>query len=240
MSIGRRLIQMLAGALASRRSRRPHLDGEVISPPVQSQVNDWRAEIDRRRAAEGRTEEYDDVELVGRGARFDEREWNQVLTKRRMVQSSNVYAYHFIPESKHSGVLYVTFLYYEQGMKQDQRNGPGATYAYFDFPIRKYLQFEAASTHSAGKAVWDYCRVRGSRYEHQHTYYLVQAEGDYVPRKATKKGYAERILLSTGRSPRLQRSEPMQRRSTLQAVKFASNGTPNRGAPNRGKPNRGQ
>ncbi len=43
-----------------------------------------------------------------------------------------------------------------------------AVYAYFKVPIAKYLQFEDATRESAGRAVWDYLRVRGSHWAHQH------------------------------------------------------------------------
>jgi hypothetical protein len=235
----------LASTARQKRSGPPVVQEDpssIIPPPVQQ---DYRRRItdDPEVALEYEDDDPESMpELLGRGAAHDEDEWNAVRTKRRLVQSSNVYAYHFIPEQRSMGILYVTFLHWEQGMKSDERSGPGPTYAYYDFPIAKYAQFEAATRESAGKAVWDYCRIRGSQHAHQHRYTLIQVEGDYIPRKATVRGFAARTLLAIGKD----RYNPeMMRRSTLEPRKFlggggGGNGGPNRGAPNRGTPNRGR
>lgn len=237
----RSLVRILQTALAARRAARSS------ASVVGSQ--EWKDEIDRRRRESGRTSEYDDieifdddpefddVELIGRGARGDFEEWQHVQTNRRLVNSSNVFAYLYVPESRTQGILYVTFLYWQQGMKPDERSGPGATYAYYDFPVAKYHQFERATDKSAGEAVWDYCRQRGTRHGHQHRYLLVQAEGDYVPRKATAKGFAPRELVSPGHSKR-SRGVPKTRRSTLSPPRVKKSQT-NRAEPNRAEPDRG-
>lgn len=154
MSRVKQLADMLRDALLARRR------GQSSTRTVNNrELDDLLAQLERKRKAN--EEEFDDVELTGRGASHDRDEWQAIATNRRLVNSSNVYAYHFIPEKARSGILYVTFLNWEQGMKSEDRSGPGSTYAYYDFPIAKYNQFEAASAESAGRAVWDYCRVRG-------------------------------------------------------------------------------
>lgn len=252
----RKLIDILSSALSSRRGAKTIKQREKESELKQFAGN-LRAMLADRRKQNEAEEEYDDVELTGRGAKNDQDEWNQIQTKRRLVESSNVYAYHYIPESATSGIMYVTFLNWEKGMKPEERSGPGQTYAYYNVPVTKYQQFESAATESAGRAVWDYFRVRGSAYEHQHPYTLVQAEGDYVSRKATAKGYAARTLLAPG-SPRVKKfgakaarefredqtrkmeaedmGRALGRRSTLAPE---MRGKPNRAEPNRGTPNRG-
>lgn len=76
--------------------------------------------------------------------------------------------------------------------------GPGPMYAYFDVPVRV---FERIIRHqSAGGAVWDDLRIRGTAYGHQYAYSLVDAQeietkegkGYYVPRKITSSGYRQR------------------------------------------------
>lgn len=129
------------------------------------------------------------------------------------------------------GVLYVTFKFWApkaagtpRGTPNPKGSGPGPTYAYYDVPMEKFEQFSGAigkSGKGAGSAVWDYLRVRGSHYGHQHAYRLVdgayvasgghrvQRGGVYVPRKVvkpkgeTKKGtmiggYATRALPAAG------------------------------------------
>ena len=82
---------------------------------------------------------------------------------------------------------------------------PGPLYAYYDVPTRIYRRIIARS--SAGKAVWDELRVRGSIWGHQYRYSLVQGalvqgEGGklatYVPRRATRKGYKQRAVTEVG------------------------------------------
>jgi hypothetical protein len=159
------------------------------------------------------------------GMGFDVHETAKLIEKETRVKSSNVYSFVFQRQSKTMGVLYVTFLAWAPGI--GERSGPGPTYAYYDVPVAKYQQFRKAAKSSAGAAVWDYLRVRGSHWQHQHQYRivgatLIQETGEfYLPRKAVEKGYKRRI---------------MALRSTLPPKEFL----PERGTPNRGTPNRGR
>jgi len=215
-------------------------------------------------------ETYDKIQLLGRdrGASDD---MQAVMDGMRRVSSSNVYGYFFEIESGYNyqragsssqkGLLYVTFLGQTTG--GTRTDSPGTTYVYYDVPTAKFDEFQRASEASAGKAVWDYLRVRGTVWDHQHRYKLVQAHGEYVPRKATKLGFKTRQLAPAGQPKisnstwsaisRLERSPNPQvkqyaaqmkrallaeqnfKRSTLAPRSFL----PNRAAPNRGKPNRG-
>jgi hypothetical protein len=114
-------------------------------------------------------------------------------------------------------------------------NSPGPTYAYFDVPWRRFKSFEAAATNqSAGGAVWEYLRVRGSKWDHRFPYRLVGGVevpqgGIYVPRKATRLGLRTRTLPTPGTGRR------GFVRSSLPEQPWA----PNRGKPDRGEPDRG-
>lgn len=150
------------------------------------------------------------------------------------VSSSNVYSYAWSQETDNFGTLYVTFLAWHPGMKKAS-SAPGATYAYYGVPVAKYKEFSRAAKASAGAAVWDYLRVRGSVSDHQHSYELVggtriNKEDVYIPRKATDVGYFRRAV----QVPRNGRGS--WQRSSLPSREFEPNrGTPNRGAPNRGR-----
>lgn len=180
----------------------------------------------------GAEEQYDEIELLGRDASYDEDDFYAVMENmRRTPGSSNVYGYFFERESRRFGILYVTFL---QSYRGEQRSGAGPTYAYYDVPVRKANQFAQMAASSAGGAVWDYLRVRGTVWGHQHQYRLIHVSGEYVPRKATRKGFKTRNVpaLGTGRRS--------FRRSTLPPTTFPSGGGPDRGFPNRGEPDRGR
>lgn len=89
------------------------------------------------------------------------------------VDSSNVFSFRYEPNHRTSGplaegTLVVTFL----GLgPKGKRSGPGPTYAYLGVPADKYSAFEeAAAAGSAGEAVWDYLRIRGTALGHQHPY----------------------------------------------------------------------
>lgn len=236
--------KQIAQAL-SRVTRR--YEEPVIPPPVQPFRPSRRDE----------DEQFDDIELDGRDASYDDRAWQRAQANEVIVvSSSNVYSYYFEQENPSSGILFVTFLNWEPGMPSKDRSGPGATYAYYGVPTRKYQEFVSAANESAGKAVWDYCRVRGTLHDHQHQYRLIQVAGDYVPRKATARGFAERTLVAPGmsagnRRKTFRRSQSREnhpagqffKRSTLAPTRGAgriNRGTPNRGTPNRGEPNRGE
>jgi hypothetical protein len=239
----------LARQLVQSQSRRAQRSDIPPIPPVPPKGNGRNSQPD---------DEYDDVELLGRNASYDEQSWQNVQANEvRVVSSSNVYSYYFEPETPSAGILYVTFLHWEKGMKSTERSGPGATYAYYNVPHRKYEEFRNAAATSAGTAVWDYLRVRGTVHEHQNKPELIQVAGDYVPRKATARGFADRTLISPGMSPSSRRATFRRsqsranhpagqffKRSTLNATPGAGrirrNGQPNRGEPNRGTPNRGE
>ena len=245
MSRWNQLWQLLRGIRREAEQRQPFLaenSREVTPPPVQRKQKD---------------DDEQEIELLGRDASYHDRDFQRVIENEvRVVKSSNVYSYYFEQENANSGILFVTFLFWEPGVKADEREGPGLTYAYYDFPNAKYQSFNIAASDSAGKAVWDFCRERGTVHGHQHRYRLIQSSGDYVPRKATAKGFAERTLVSPGLSPNARRetfrrsearaNHPAQqffKRNTLAPTKFAGvirRGTPNRGEPNRGEPNRGR
>jgi hypothetical protein len=195
---------------------------------------------------------------------YDPELWDRVHRKTiRVVQSSNVYSYAWESDGSESGTLYVTYLHWAPGMKASERSGPGATYSYGNFPRERYLQFQAASNESAGAAVWDFCRQRGTQHGHQHPVALVSVAGQYVPRKATANGFKRRTMVRAGmplakRKLYAQMAKLTQgvaslnelsddqlptgfQRSTLQSQSYAPNrGEPDRGGPNRGRPNRGR
>jgi hypothetical protein len=140
-------------------------------------------------------EPYDHIQLLGRDRSYDD-SLQRVMDRMRIVQSSNVYSYFYGIETtpERGGILYVTFL----GGEGEDRSGPGATYAYYDVPLEKYRRFQNASAVSAGNAVWDYLRIRGTIWNHQHRYRLIQVSGDYIPRKATRLGFKTRHLPAPG------------------------------------------
>jgi hypothetical protein len=140
-------------------------------------------------------EPYDNIQLLGRDRSYDD-SLQRVMDRMRIVQSSNVYGYYYEIETtpERGGILYVTFL----GGEGEDRSGPGATYAYYDVPLEKYRRFQNASAVSAGNAVWDYLRIRGTIWNHQHRYRLIQVSGDYIPRKATRLGFKTRHLPAPG------------------------------------------
>jgi hypothetical protein len=178
-------------------------------------------------------EDFDDIQLLGRDAGYDEEDFRVVMSQMRLTPgSSNVYGYYYEFESRTTGILYVTFLATQTGGK---RSGPGPTYAYYTVPGRRYHEFARAAEVSAGNAVWDYVRVRHSSWQHQYSYRLIQPQGDYVPRKATQAGYRTRNVPAIGVGRR------EYRRSTLPERIFPRNnrGTPDRGNPDRGTPDRG-
>jgi len=195
-------------------------------------------------------DEFDNVQILGRDQTSEVDGIDQITSKLRLVNSSNVYGYTFTLETPQMGILYVTFLEYvpkAAGGSGERGDGPGPTYAYYDFPLAKYRQFESMAASSAGGAVWDYCRVRHSVYEHQHSYRLVAASGEYVPRRAMAGGFKDRAVADPGMGRRgFKRStlpaQAMKTSRQLPTRSYASNnnnGAPNRGTPNRGEPNRG-
>ena len=172
-----------------------------------------------------------DFQLLGRDATYDPEDWRVVMDQMRVTPgSSNVYGYYYERESRTTGILYVTFL----GSHAGNRGGAGPTYAYYTVPTRKYQEFQRATAASAGGAVWDYLRVRGSSWRHQYNYRLVQSDGDYIPRKSTRRGFRTRNLVEPGVGRR------SFRRSTLEERLYSQSDTrPDRGQPDRGERDRG-
>lgn len=181
--------------------------------------------------------EYDDIQLLGRGAFYYQPDIEELVSREhRTPGSSNVYSFMWEHETPRVGILYVTFKAWIPG--QGKSNSPGPTYAYYDVPTRVYRQFQAAATDSAGGAVWDYLRERGSVHGHQYQYRVVagtlmQDGGSYVPRKATRAGFKNRAVTNVGAGRR------GFTRSSLPEQNFLPNrATPNRGdngAPDRGR-----
>jgi hypothetical protein len=98
-----------------------------------------------------------------------------------------------------TGTLIVTFKYWDPSTGSVRPDAPGATYAYSNVTESKYNSFRTSS--SAGDAVWDYLRVRGTISGHQHNYRLISASGEYIPRKATANGFKKRTLTGEYQEP---------------------------------------
>jgi hypothetical protein len=202
----------------------PFDDGEPPKPPKKTEDD----------------EPDESIEFLGRGEQYDEESWERFVSNMRHVDSSNVYAYGFRAETPRMGILYVTYLDYVPASLggSGERSGPGPTYAYYDIPLAKYRAFESMAESSAGSAVWDYCRVRGSKFEHQHRYQIVQVNGNYVPRKATAKGYKRRSVAALGMGGN--RGGFRGQQLPEETRKFRRQQPVRRGEPNRGRPNRGR
>ena len=164
-------------------------------------------------------------------------------------ESSNVFS---IQYDAFFGILYVTFKAggeaigtkkavnsckpgskpYSIGIRAHRR---GPTYAYGgkNTPIPEQVWDSFVRATSKGQFVWNELRICGTIHGHQYPYRLVQGDAyndNYVPRKATAKGFRRRALVSTGRGARPAAF------STLPERLF---GTPDRGQPNTGAPNTG-
>lgn len=164
-------------------------------------------------------DDEDDIQVLGRadiGSWTDRQIADAMKGEIRTSGSSNVYSFMWTSDSPGgrsatggtNGTLFVTFKAWHPGMSR-KRGGtggarpdsPGPTYAYSNVPLRKYQEFEKGAEGSAGGAVWDYLRVRGSRYGHQHPYRIVAGVpipggGEYVPRKALASGFRGRTLVN--------------------------------------------
>lgn len=123
-------------------------------------------------------------------------------------------------------------------------NSPGALYAYFNVPIKIYKKMIAAE--SAGKAVWDMLRVRGSIWGHQFRYALVagaEVPGEngelatYVPRKVVSGGYRSRSVAIPGMGSRGYANATLPQDLRGHSVIRAMRHRPGRGiTPHRGRP----
>lgn len=123
-------------------------------------------------------------------------------------QSSNVYSFAYDAEE---GSLFVVF---KAGGKKDSRGHrphvEGAMYVYGGKlrPVPPVVYGDMVHRASKGKVVWDRLRVKGTVWGHQYPYRLVQGDfhhagfqdrkDEYVPRKATRKGFAVRQVAYTG------------------------------------------
>ena len=212
-SLAQRLAQFVFG-----RDSEEDVEQRPGAPPVAPGF--------RPPAAEEAEEVFDEIQLLGRDATYHDDDWKVVMDGLRLTPgSSNVYGYYFEFESRTMGILYVTFRANGEG------TGAGPSYAYYNVPAKKYHEFRRASEESAGGAVWDYLRVRESAWKHQHHYRLVDSATGYIPRKATRRGFAARALADRGIGRR------SYRRNTLPAY---NDGRPDRGRPDRGEPDRGR
>lgn len=180
----------------------------------------------------------------------------------RTPNSSNVWAYGY---DERDETMYVQFqspalnraaikgtplaTFPGSGLKKSQRphgklgstvigkvNKPGPMYAYYNVPKSVFNKF--LRTSSAGGAVWDNLRVRGSAYGHQYSYGLVHGVAtqgvDYVPRRASEFGLLQRRM-TTPEGRELISLLPSERGKW---------GTDDRGRavvrPERGRPDRGR
>jgi len=234
------------------------------SPPSKGPPDyQWPEQSEQREEQEWPRESYIDID------ESDE-------SVRRTSGSSNVYSYIWFSndytvmdegyvakrprvaskKAEKNGTLIVTFKAWEPGMKQSERpDTPGATYAYSNVSEIKYNLFNSMAESSAGEAVWDYLRLRGTLTGHQHGYRLISVSGDYVPRKATARGFRAREMIMppkfsstiTATKPSTLPPGPLTRfghpispeeaLSPRQARAYARRGGyPNRGEPNRGRP----
>lgn len=110
------------------------------------------------------------------------------------VQSSNVHSFTYWNANK---TLQVRFLGGESG----RRSGPGPMYSYSSVPYDVWQQFRAKAKSSAGGAVWDEMRVRGSSSAHKFDYSLTSpGAGGTVPRKDTGFGLNPRELRIGGKT----------------------------------------
>ena len=115
-------------------------------------------------------------------------------------ESSNVFSFSFMGESRTTGILYVTFK--TVGPHGQRPNSAGAVYAYYSVPASLYRSLRNAYA-SKGKWIWDHLRIRGTVWGHQFTYRLVSADirisaagaEAYIPRKATRAGFKKRAAL---------------------------------------------
>ena len=157
-------------------------------------------------------------------------------------KSSNVFSFSYNQESQRAGTLYVTFKPWWPGQKGKRPNQRGPMYAYFDVPPSKFREFLTDAKNSAGSAVWDYLRQRGTMSGHQYDYRLMSAKGaathipveggQYVPRKITPLGYVPRKGIAGFSLP--------GRAFIAEAGLHLNRGRPNRAFPDRAEPNTGR
>lgn len=117
-----------------------------------------------------------------------------------------------------------------------KQNKPGPMYAYYGVPQDVWERFRRQT--SAGKAVWDKLRIRGTVWGHQYPYELVFAaivSGiDYVPRRAAEEGYMTRRM-TTLEGRKLISVLPQQRGVWDTDERGRAVVRPDRGRPSRGR-----
>jgi hypothetical protein len=214
----RDMVSQIADAVARR-------DQRVADIMERRRREAAQAEEDRQRqeAADEEWPEEHQIDVTNLG-RADVMQWpvemrREVLQMRKTPGSSNVYAYtwyedeqvrrHQRPNMADMGTMIVTFKDWEPGQKE-RNNTAGPTYAYSHVSRGKFEMFEAMASETAGGAVWDFLRLRGTISGHQHPYRLLSVTGDYIPRKATAEGFARRML------PGPKEEQVARRRSTLE------------------------
>lgn len=209
-------------------------------------------------------DEEDEIQVLGRAdinswtdQQIRESQQGEIFTP----QSSNVYSYFWVSNAPMgrsatggtNGTLFVTFKAWHPGQK-GRPNMAGPCYAYSNVNLREYQGFSREADSSAGGAVWDYLRVRGTRHGHQHPYRLVAGVqipegGEYVPRQVTAGGFRRRMLLNprTGWSASTLDEQRWDRQATMsyrdwQAVADQRNADAGRPVVDRGRPtvNRGR
>jgi len=137
-------------------------------------------------------------------------------------ESSNVYSMQY---DYSQGILYVTyradadpvgFKTMDSVCKPGETNKigirpnqPGATYSYGGAKrgensnkITEAMFESFAGAHSKGQWVWSNLRECGSVSGHQYPYTLTDTSGDYVPRKATRRGFRVRNVPTVGQGRR--------------------------------------
>lgn len=128
-------------------------------------------------------------------------------------QSSNVYGVMFDYENQ---ILYVQFrapgepIGYKESVSvcsgkrykvAIRPNIPGPIYSYGGAgrPVPTEIFDELATSSTPGRVVWDRLRVCGSHWQHQFPYSLTDIpSGQYVPRKATRRGLRVRTVPTVG------------------------------------------
>lgn len=262
-----RITSLLRDASHDTTITLPQRDGLTEIAEILAKRFTSPAKAPPAQATEEDRDEETPIEVLGRG---DIGAWPDidefVAGERLTPNSSNVFSYFWKPDGpisgKHpvqgnrNGTLFVTFKLWHPGMAKGARpNQAGPMYAYSNVPLSKYVAFENSATGSAGSAVWDYLRVRGSRSGHQHPYRLVAGAlvphgGQYVPRKATAKGYRSRSLAtpkrrgggvqrSTLAPQRFTRAEPIKSHADWRRIAAERNAA-FRARPKRGRPATGR
>lgn len=265
----RQLAPLLRGLQTSRGLTQSQ---QRIVGDIAAALDTWatkkqrQSEAPRRGAEEGWPEETDIA---------TEASWEDFNRPNRMIQtpgSSNVHSFIWVEDEHWSslgtaglrhkrrgpddmGTLVVTYKEWHPG-STERPHSPGATYAYSDVPRAKWESFEnATDPNSAGIAVWDYLRLRGTQYGHQHPYRLVTTAGNYIPRKINASGYTRwqlphikpwgevqwrRSTLPLGPRVELGPEIDYATARTLAPRRNAAAAERRNGAPNRGTPNNGR